>query len=85
MANHVGTSIQAPHIDKPGDIHMANLRLDYAFTSGTLFLEEGKVFFTVDTMLDAKYAYTLAKDSASQRAFCYMPGTAIMVGMELKF
>ena len=73
-------------IDKLRDINVVNLRLDYTFAYEPLQIKEGKVFVAVDNVLDAKYAYSLAKNAATgERAFYYMPGTTFMVGMELKF
>jgi len=72
-------------IDKLKDINVVNVRLDYAFDYEPLQIKEGKVFFAVDNIFDAKYAYSLAKDSSGQRAFYYMPGITFMLGMDLKF
>jgi iron complex outermembrane receptor protein len=72
-------------IDKLRDINVVNMRLDYAFNYEPLQIKEGKVFFAVDNIFDAKYAYSLAKDNAGQRAFYYMPGITFMLGMDLKF
>lgn len=73
-------------IDKLPDMDVVNLRLDYIFSYDELHLEQGKVFVAVNNVLNNQYAYALEKSANnSERGLYYMPGTNVMVGLELKF
>ncbi|MDR2075689.1 MAG: TonB-dependent receptor plug domain-containing protein [Desulfovibrio sp.] len=71
-------------LNKLKDIDVVNLRLDYLFSYEPLALKEGKLFFAVDNVFDADYAYT-KEVSATDSASYWMPGTTFMLGLELKF
>ena len=85
-ANPTSNFTRLTRADKLPDMNVVNMRLDYGFDCEQLKVKEGKVFVMVDNVLDADYAYSLAKDNATgDRAMYWMPGITYMVGFELKF
>ncbi len=70
--------------DRLPDINVVNLRLDYFFSYDDLHLEEGRVFVTVNNLLNCQYGYAMERQGNDHKLY-YMPGTSFMAGFELKF